>query len=131
MYKEIISLSEAIGRVLSKDVICVKNLPAFNNSAMDGFAIKFSDAGKILSINKVIFAGDDVDMLSLPESDGFTDEAVVADTEGTAFGDESFVEEGESTPEADGFTAGSGDFTENAGESIEADADDFASEDFQ
>ena len=44
---------------------------------------------------KVIFAGDDVDMLSLPESDGFTDEAVVADTEGTAFGDESFVEEGE------------------------------------
>ena len=35
------------------------------------------------------FAGDDVDMLSLPESDGFTDEAVVADTEGTAFGDES------------------------------------------
>ena len=70
-------------------------------------------------------------MLSLPESDGFTDAAVVADTEGTAFGDESFVEEGESTPEADGFTAGSGDFTENAGESIEADADDFASEDFQ
>ena len=57
-YKEIIPLNEAIGRVLSKDVICVKNLPAFNNSAMDGFAIKFSDAGKILSINKVIFAGD-------------------------------------------------------------------------
>ena len=57
-FKEIIPLSEAIGRVLSKDVICVKNLPAFNNSAMDGFAIKFSDAGKTLSINKVIFAGD-------------------------------------------------------------------------
>lgn len=57
-YKEIIPLNEAIGRVLSKDVICVKNLPAFNNSAMDGFAIKFSDAGKTLSINKVIFAGD-------------------------------------------------------------------------
>lgn len=35
-YKEIIPLNEAIGRVLSKDVICVKNLPAFNNSAMDG-----------------------------------------------------------------------------------------------
>lgn len=57
-FKEIIPISEAIGRVLSKDVICVKNLPAFNNSAMDGFAIKFSDAGKTLSINKVIFAGD-------------------------------------------------------------------------
>ena len=57
-YKEIISISEALGRVLSKDVICVKNLPAFNNSAMDGFAIRVSDAGKTLSINKVIFAGD-------------------------------------------------------------------------
>ena len=57
-FKEIIPISEAIGRVLSKDVICVKNLPAFNNSAMDGFAIKFSDAGKTLNINKVIFAGD-------------------------------------------------------------------------
>ena len=57
-FKEIIPLNNAIGRVLSKDIICVKNLPAFNNSAMDGFAIKFSDAGKTLSINKVIFAGD-------------------------------------------------------------------------
>ena len=60
-FKEIIPLSEAIGRVLSKDVICVKNLPAFNNSAMDGFAIKFSDAGKTLKINQTIFAGDKVE----------------------------------------------------------------------
>lgn len=57
-FSEIISIDDAIGRVLSKDVVCVKNLPAFNNSAMDGFAMKFSDAGKTLSINKVIFAGD-------------------------------------------------------------------------
>ena len=57
-FTEIISIFNAIGRVLSKDVICVKNLPSFNNSAMDGFAIKFEDAGKTLKINKVIFAGD-------------------------------------------------------------------------
>ena len=57
-FKEIISISSAIGRVLSKDIICVKNLPSFNNSAMDGFAIKFSDAGKRLKIKRVIFAGD-------------------------------------------------------------------------
>lgn len=56
--KEIIPISEALGRVLSKDIVCIKNLPAFNNSAMDGFAIKFSDAGKTLDINRVIFAGD-------------------------------------------------------------------------
>ena len=57
-FTEIISIFNAVGRVLSKDVICVKNLPSFNNSAMDGFAIKFEDAGKTLKINKVIFAGD-------------------------------------------------------------------------
>lgn len=56
--KEIIPISSALGRVVGSDVICKKNLPAFNNSAMDGFAIKIEDAGKILNINKVIFAGD-------------------------------------------------------------------------
>ena len=55
---EIISISEALGRVISKDIICKKNLPSFDNSAMDGFAIKFSDAGKTIKINKTIFAGD-------------------------------------------------------------------------
>ncbi len=57
-FTEIIPLANAIGRVVSEDVICVKNLPAFNNSAMDGFAIKAKDAGKTLNINKVIYAGD-------------------------------------------------------------------------
>lgn len=55
---EIVSISQALGRVISKDIICKKNLPSFDNSAMDGFAFKFSDAGKALKINKVIFAGD-------------------------------------------------------------------------
>jgi molybdopterin molybdotransferase len=57
-FSEIIPISHAIGRVIANDISCVKNLPAFNNSAMDGFAVKFSDAGKTLNINKVIFAGD-------------------------------------------------------------------------
>lgn len=55
---ESIPLEKALGRVLSKDIICIKNLPSFNNSAMDGFAIKASDAGKTLTIKKKIFAGD-------------------------------------------------------------------------
>lgn len=58
---ENIFINEALGRVLSQDVVCKKNLPAFNNSAMDGFAIKSSDAGKTLKINKTIFAGDKVE----------------------------------------------------------------------
>ncbi len=58
VFSEIIPISNALGRVIAKDIICVKNLPSFNNSAMDGFAFKFSDAGKTLNISKVIFAGD-------------------------------------------------------------------------
>lgn len=57
-FTEIIPIALAIGRVVSEDIICVKNLPAFNNSAMDGFAIKAKDAGKTLNIKKVIYAGD-------------------------------------------------------------------------
>lgn len=56
--KELIPLANCIGRVLAQDVTCVKNLPSFNNSAMDGFALKAKDAGKTLQINRVIYAGD-------------------------------------------------------------------------
>ena len=56
--KEIVPISKALGRVVSSDIICKKNLPSFNNSAMDGFAFKVDDCGKTLKIKKVIFAGD-------------------------------------------------------------------------
>ncbi len=55
---EIVSLDKALGRVFSQDVLCQKNLPSFNNSAMDGFAIKAADAGKTLQVKKVIYAGE-------------------------------------------------------------------------
>lgn len=55
---EIIYILDSIGRVCSKDIICTKNLPSFNSSAMDGFACKISDAGKSLKIVDTIFAGD-------------------------------------------------------------------------
>lgn len=57
-FTEIIPISDALNRTIANDILCIKNLPSFNNSAMDGFAVKFSDAGKTLNINKVIFAGD-------------------------------------------------------------------------
>ncbi len=56
--KEIIGLESALGRVFSQAVICQKNLPSFNNSAMDGFAVKEADAGKTLSVKEVVYAGD-------------------------------------------------------------------------
>lgn len=59
--KEIIHLEHSIGRVLAKEVTCCKNLPSFNNSAMDGFAIKSSDAGKTLKVATTVFAGQNVE----------------------------------------------------------------------
>ena len=56
--KEIIALENALGRVFSQDVTCKKNLPSFNNSAMDGFAVKAADAGKTLKVKRVIYAGE-------------------------------------------------------------------------
>ena len=56
-FEEIISLENSLGRVISQDIICQKNLPSFNNSAMDGFAIKFCEATNTLLIKETIFAG--------------------------------------------------------------------------
>lgn len=41
---EEIALTEALGRVLARDAIAGENLPAFANSAMDGYAILASDS---------------------------------------------------------------------------------------
>jgi len=40
---ESISLSEAGGRILAQKIICPTDLPNFDNSAMDGFAIRSTD----------------------------------------------------------------------------------------
>lgn len=60
-FMEIINIEESLGRILSKDIKCIKNLPSFNNSAMDGFAVRASDAGKTLKVKKVVFAGDSIE----------------------------------------------------------------------
>lgn len=60
-FKEIVHIGASIGRVLAETVLCVKNLPSFNNSAMDGFAIRAIDAGKKLKVVKTIFAGKNVE----------------------------------------------------------------------
>ena len=62
---EIISIFNSLGRVLYEDIICVKNLPSFDNSAMDGYAIKIEDAGKALKVVDTIFAGDKREFLKL------------------------------------------------------------------
>lgn len=55
---ELVSLEYAQGRVLAENVTALKNLPAFDNSALDGYAFKFSDKDAPLDIKGTIFAGD-------------------------------------------------------------------------
>lgn len=56
--KNIRPLLNSIGFVLAEDIYCTRDLPAYNNSALDGYAIKYDDCGKKLKIKeKVLFAG--------------------------------------------------------------------------
>lgn len=55
---EIIPLENALGRVLSQNVSAHISLPAFDNSAMDGYAVRITDAGKTLNESCTVFAGD-------------------------------------------------------------------------
>jgi molybdopterin molybdotransferase len=45
---ETVSVRDALGRVLAEDIVPRINVPAHNNSAMDGYAVRFSDIDKPL-----------------------------------------------------------------------------------
>ncbi|MDO4875666.1 MAG: molybdopterin molybdotransferase MoeA [Campylobacter sp.] len=55
---EILPISMALGKTLVNDVVAVKDLPCFDNSALDGFAVKFEDKDKPYKIVASAFAGD-------------------------------------------------------------------------
>ena len=54
---ENISTMQALGRVLAADIISPSNVPNHNNSAMDGYAFKFSEGAKIIKVIGTAFAG--------------------------------------------------------------------------
>ena len=54
---ETLPIRESLGRVLSADVISPNNVPNYNNSAMDGFAFRFSEGVKIIKVIGTAFAG--------------------------------------------------------------------------
>ncbi len=71
---EYITLSEACGRVCAESVISKINLPPFNNSAMDGFAVRFSDTLEAnvnslikLQVGSVLPAGSNLQDLKLAD----------------------------------------------------------------
>jgi molybdopterin molybdotransferase len=45
---ETVEIREALGRVLAEDIVPEINVPAHDNSAMDGYAVRFSDIDKPL-----------------------------------------------------------------------------------
>ena len=51
-------LDEALGKVIAEDITAQKNLPSFDNSAMDGYAFRYEDVGKRVRVAKTIFAGE-------------------------------------------------------------------------
>ena len=56
---KILPIESALGFVLAEDIIATHNLPPFDNSAMDGYAVKVEDSGKSVTVTETIFAGDD------------------------------------------------------------------------
>ena len=54
---ESMPIMQSLGRVLAADIISPSNVPNHNNSAMDGFAFKFSANLKTLNIIGTAFAG--------------------------------------------------------------------------
>ncbi|MFC2073466.1 gephyrin-like molybdotransferase Glp [Campylobacterota bacterium] len=59
---EILPIEMTLGRVMSEDSIATFALPRFDNSAMDGYAVKCADANTTVTCTDVIFAGDDPQM---------------------------------------------------------------------
>lgn len=55
---KILPIEEALGYVLAGEIVANHNLPPFDNSAMDGYAVKMQDAGKEVMVTHTIFAGD-------------------------------------------------------------------------
>jgi len=59
---EIIPIEMSVGRVITEDYVASFDLPRFNNSAMDGYAVKVADAAKQVTCSEVIYAGDNPEM---------------------------------------------------------------------
>jgi molybdopterin molybdotransferase len=56
--RHIIPIEESIGTVVARDYYANFDLPRFDNSAMDGYAVKVADANKEVKIKEITYAGD-------------------------------------------------------------------------
>ena len=56
---KILPIESVLGMVLCENIVAKHNLPPYDNSAMDGYAVKVDGAGKLVKVTHTIFAGDD------------------------------------------------------------------------
>ncbi|MDF7670050.1 molybdopterin molybdotransferase MoeA [Orbaceae bacterium ESL0721] len=61
---ETIPIDEAVDRINAAPIISPIDVPVFDNSAMDGYAVRLSDLANPLPVAKAIFAGDDIKTLN-------------------------------------------------------------------
>ncbi|AXH13977.1 gephyrin-like molybdotransferase Glp [Malaciobacter mytili] len=59
---EIIPIEKSINRICAQEIFSTYALPKFNNSAMDGYAIRYEDYNKPLEVVDTVFAGDNKDI---------------------------------------------------------------------
>ena len=59
---ETVSLNDALDRITAVPIISPINVPRFDNSAMDGYAVRFADieTSRTLPVSKTVYAGDDI-----------------------------------------------------------------------
>jgi len=60
---ELLPLEMTGGRILAENITASYNLPPFDNSAMDGYAVKTADQGQCVNVLHTIFAGDKDDSM--------------------------------------------------------------------
>ena len=55
---KLLPIESVLGYVLAQNIVAEHNLPPYDNSAMDGYAVKLEDSGKCVEVKHTIFAGD-------------------------------------------------------------------------
>ncbi|WP_457744228.1 molybdopterin molybdotransferase MoeA [Sulfurimonas sp.] len=55
---KIVPIEDSLGCILAQTITAKHNLPPYDNSAMDGYAVKIEDSGKCVKVSCTIFAGD-------------------------------------------------------------------------
>ncbi|HIM93792.1 MAG TPA: molybdopterin molybdenumtransferase MoeA [Campylobacterales bacterium] len=56
--RHIVPIEESIGSIVAKEYHASFDLPRFDNSAMDGYAVRLDDEGKEVIVKEITYAGD-------------------------------------------------------------------------